>query len=215
MKIEKKYTALTFDDGPNTTTTPKVIEKLKGYGVPASFFLVGDNITEESAAVARSAFECGCEICNHSKTHSAMCEQSDEEIRAEIEYTSAKITDICKKPPVFFRPPYIAVSENMHRVIDLTFICGVGANDWEESVSTSERANRILAQVENGTIILLHDMDGNQKTVDALDIIIPELFLRGYELVTVSGLFEKCGVKPKRGVMYTNVLKDGANTSRY
>ena len=76
----KKYIALTFDDGPNTDTTPRVLEKLKKYGIPAAFFLVGDNITPESAEVSRAAFGHGCELCSHSRTHTAMTELTAEEI---------------------------------------------------------------------------------------------------------------------------------------
>ena len=89
-----KYAALTFDDGPNTVTTPKVLEVLKKHGVKASFFLVGDNITEESARVAAACFEYGCELCNHSRTHSAMPKQTSLEIREEIRYTDKKIKQI-------------------------------------------------------------------------------------------------------------------------
>lgn len=61
--MENKYIALTFDDGPNTVTTPQVLEMLKKHNVTGSFFLVGDNINEESARIARECFEYGCEIC--------------------------------------------------------------------------------------------------------------------------------------------------------
>ena len=54
--MDKKYIALTFDDGPNTVTTPQVLEMLKKHNVTASFFLVGNNINEESAKVARECF---------------------------------------------------------------------------------------------------------------------------------------------------------------
>ncbi len=56
QKMENKYIALTFDDGPNTVTTPQVLEMLKKHNVTGSFFLVGDNINEESAKVARECF---------------------------------------------------------------------------------------------------------------------------------------------------------------
>ena len=92
--MENKYIALTFDDGPNTVTTPQVLEMLKKHNVTGSFFLVGDNINEESARIARECFEYGCEICNHSRTHSAMPQQTSEEIKAEIEYTNDKIKQI-------------------------------------------------------------------------------------------------------------------------
>lgn len=63
---EKKVIALTFDDGPNTTTTNEVLDILEEYDAVASFFLIGDNISEESAASVKRAYDMGCEIDNHS-----------------------------------------------------------------------------------------------------------------------------------------------------
>lgn len=200
--MEKKLCALTFDDGPNTDTTPLVLEKLKKHGVIASFFLVGNNINEESAKVVKKAFEMGCEICNHSKTHSAMPELSEEDIRAEIEFTSSEIKRITGKEPRFFRPPYIAVSEKMYDNIDLTFIAGIGAEDWLPEVTAQQRAEKILGQIKDGAVILLHDMSGNIQTVEALDIIIPAL-KEEYEFVTVSELFDRANVTPKKGIVYS------------
>jgi len=202
-----KTCALTFDDGPNTVTTPEVLKKLERFGVPASFFLVGNQINDQSAAVSKKAYESGCEICCHSKTHSAMTELSPDEIRAEIKYTNAAIERITGKTPRFFRPPYIAVNGTMYDNIPMTFIAGTGAEDWLDSVSAEERARRILSQVKDGDVILLHDMEGNFRTVDALEIIIPELLRRGFRLLTVSGLFEQNGVEPLHGVIYSNVFK--------
>ena len=176
--MENKYIALTFDDGPNTVTTPQVLEMLKKHNVTGSFFLVGDNINEESARIARECFEYGCEICNHSRTHSAMPQQTSEEIKAEIEYTNDKIKQITGGiAPKFFRPPYIALCDSMYDDIPLTFICGNGAEDWLDEISAEERSKRIIDQAQNGMIILLHDMEGNFRTVQALDTIIPELLL--------------------------------------
>ena len=209
MENNKPLAALTFDDGPNIYTTPQVIEKLKQYGVVASFFLVGDNITEKTEAVTRSEFEMGCEIHNHSRTHSAMPQLSPEEMRAEIAFTNEKVKGITGVEPRFFRPPYIAVSAEMYDNIDLPFIAGIGAEDWLDEVSAEQRAEKILSQVCDGSIILLHDMRGNYRTVNALDIIIPELLARGYELVTVSELFRREGVEPVRGRVYSNVFQKG------
>lgn len=207
--MENKYIALTFDDGPNTVTTPQVLEMLKKHNVTGSFFLVGDNINEESAKVARECFEYGCEICNHSRTHSAMPQQTSEEIKAEIEYTNDKIKQITGGvAPKFFRPPYIALCDSMYDDIPLTFICGAGAEDWNDEISAEERSKRIIEQACNGMIILLHDMEGNFRTVQALDTIIPELKRQGYTFVTVSDLFAKCGVTPRSRTIYSNVLPD-------
>lgn len=202
-----KYIALTFDDGPNTGTTLQVLEKLKKYGIPASFFLIGNNITTESAAVSKAAFECGCEICNHSRSHPSMPELTPEEIRAEVGFTDGKIKEITGEMPRFFRPPYIAVNDVMIDNIDKIFIAGIGAEDWNDEITAEMRAERILAQAKNGSIILLHDAQGNSKTVAALDLIIPALLNDGYKFLTVTNLFAAEGVEPKRGIVYSNVLQ--------
>lgn len=205
----KKHIALTFDDGPNTETTPQVLEKLRKYGIHAAFFLVGNNITPESAGVSRAAFEFGCEICGHSRSHSVMTELTAGEIRAETEFTDNKIKEITGAAPRFFRPPYIAVNDVMLDVIDKIFIAGIGAEDWLDEVTAEMRAEKILAQAENGSIILLHDMTGNSQTVAALDLIIPALLNGGYEFLTVSELFAAEGIEPKRSIIYSNVLQTG------
>lgn len=202
----QKFISLTFDDGPNTVTTPQVLDILQKHGVTASFFVIGNNITPESSEVMRRAAEMGCEIENHSRTHADMTKLSREEIIAEIKYTSDKVEETVGRRPKFFRPPYIAYNETMFQTIDMTFICGVGAEDWEDSVSAEERFKRIISQSADGTVILLHDMQGNAKTVEAVDMIIPKLKAEGYEFVTVSELFEKEKVIPQKGVIYTNVF---------
>ena len=68
----KPVIALTFDDGPNTGTTCEVLDILEKYMVRASFFVVGNNITPETEGVIKRAYDLGCEINNHSKTHSVM-----------------------------------------------------------------------------------------------------------------------------------------------
>lgn len=191
----KPLVALTFDDGPNLTTTVQVLDVLEEYGVRGSFFLIGNNITDSTEKVVKRAYDMGCEIDNHSKTHSDMTKLSAEDIAAEIDFVREKVKAITGEDTKFFRPPYIAVNPTMYEAIDMPFICGAGCNDWEDSVSAEERAERTVKQVKDGTIVLLHDMQGNTKTVEALKTIIPTLQEQGYEFVTVSELFEAKGVE--------------------
>lgn len=208
MKKMSKQIALTFDDGPNITTTLEVLDKLKKYGIVASFFLIADHINEASAESVRKAYEMGCEIANHSKTHADMTQLSAETIKAEIAYTSERIKAIVGEAPKFFRPPYISVNATMVEAIDLPFICGIGARDWEAEVSSYERARLILDNIADGKIILLHDFEENRNTVEALDMIIPALLEEGYEFVTISQLFENKGIKPSvhSGIVYSDVM---------
>lgn len=190
----KPMIALTFDDGPNTTTTVQVLELLQKYQVRASFFLIGNNITDESAEVVKRAYDMGCEIDNHSKSHPYMNELTPEEIIAEVQYVSDKVEEITGKSTLFFRPPYIAVNDTMYENIDMPFICGAGCDDWDPSVDVETRIKRVKRLVHDGVIILLHDAEGNYQTVEALDILIPYLLEEGYQFVTVQELFEAKGV---------------------
>ena len=200
--------ALTFDDGPNTVVTPQVLDILEQEGIKASFFLIARNITPESAEVVRRAKAMGCEIANHTMTHPFMDKLSVEEIRKEVQECTDRIIEITGEAPKYFRPPFIALSRAMYDTIDLTFICGMGCEDWVPEVTAEQRAGRVIANAEDGQIVLLHDMQGNQYTVEALKTIIPELKKRGYEFATVSELFEKKHVTPRHGWLYTNVLQE-------
>ena len=205
----KPVIALTFDDGPNTTTTNQVLDLLDKYQVRASFFLIGDNINDESAKSVKRAYDMGCEINNHSKTHSYMNKMEDEDIRSEVQYVNDKIVEITGESAKFFRPPYIAVNNAMYDCIDMPFINCIGCNDWDSSVEVETRLKRLNRQMKDGVIILLHDVQGNDKTVELLDILIPQLLEEGYQFATVSELFEAKGVEISGDDtnLYSNVQK--------
>ncbi len=192
----KKLVALTFDDGPNTTITPLILDILEENDAVASFFLIGQYITDETKPVMEREVSLGCEISNHSWTHSYMNTLTPEEIKKEIQDTSNKIYETVGITPKFFRPPYIVTSPEMYANIDLPFVNGINCADWDASVTTEKKVELILTNIKDGDIVLLHDFDGNNNTVDALDTIIKGLKDDGYVLVTVSQLFELKGVEP-------------------
>jgi peptidoglycan/xylan/chitin deacetylase (PgdA/CDA1 family) len=131
---------------------------------------------------------------------------SADSIKSEIEFTSALVAKYVGERPQLFRPPYIALNKTMFDNIDLTFICGEGSNDWEDNVSADQRVEKILASAKDGLIYLLHDFEGNGKTVEAVDRIIPVLKERGFTFVTVRELMKQKNIKPQPGVIYTDVL---------
>ena len=207
-KEPAKYIALSFDDGPNLTTESKMLDVLAKHKVPATFFVIGNNITEKSAKNMKRARKLGCEIENHSLTHSMMSQMDEEQVKAEIEATSGMIEKITGRRPKFFRPPYINVKPEMYDWIDLTFICGKGCEDWVATVGKEARREGIIANAEPGAIYLLHDFEGNDATVEALDEAIPELKKQGYVFVTVAQLFKILKCTPDGHTMYT-VVPDG------
>lgn len=191
----KPTIAITFDDGPNATTTMEVLDILEKYQVRASFFLIGTNINDDSAKSVKRAFDLGCDIENHSKTHSYMDKMTADEIKDEVAYVNDKVKEITGTTPKFFRPPYIAVNSTMYDNIDMTFISGYGCNDWDDKVTAEYRAKYLEKKAADGVIFLLHDAEGNSKTVEALDKAIPILLEKGFQFATISELFELKGVE--------------------
>lgn len=195
-----KYLCLSFDDGPNIapgdTTMNDMLDIMEKYNVPGSFFLWGNKVTAENKKIIRRAFDMGCDIQNHSWTHSFMAEMTEEQIKDEYKKCDDVITEITGVRPTFFRPPYINVSQTMYDAISVPFICGCGCNDWEADKDAEYRYQHIMEAADNGTIFLLHVMEGNKATLEALDRAIPELKAQGYDFVNLPDLFEKCNINP-------------------
>jgi peptidoglycan/xylan/chitin deacetylase (PgdA/CDA1 family) len=203
--MEKPLIALTFDDGPTADITPKVLDLLEKYGIPATFFVLGDKLDEEGIEIVKRAVSLGCEIENHGQTHTEMPGMDETQIKSEIKTTEKRIKAITGKKPLFFRPPYIKVSETMHNTIDETFICGFVTEDYLSDIKPETIAERVLANAEDGLIVLLHDFEGNQKTVTALETIIPRLIEKGFLPVTLEKLFRIKSIVPQKGIMYSQV----------
>ena len=192
---QKKLVALTFDDGPSNVTE-QVLDVLESEGIVGSFFLIGQQVTPETKPILERQLALGCEICNHSFTHRPMNEMSAEVIREEIDKTSDVIRDAVGIETLFFRPPYIALSDTMYANINMPFICGEDSRDWDDSTSAQDRIDRVLANVTDGTLVLMHDMKDNFKTLEALPVIIKGLREKGFDFVTASQIFEQKGVDP-------------------
>ncbi len=196
IKIDttKPMVALTFDDGPDLEITPQILALLDQYNIKASFFLIGNLLNEETTQLAKKTYQMGHEINNHTMNHPAMSKMSQEEILAETKPLTDLIIQITGEKPKFFRPPYIDVSDTLFETVDMTFICGMGCEDWVPTVSAAQRAESMLNMAKDGAIFLLHDMKGNVATVEALKVVIPKLLEQGYQFVTLTQLFHAKGV---------------------
>lgn len=147
-------------------------------------------------AVMQRQVRMGCELASHSYTHQDMSNMSAQQIQNQMEWTRSAIKNTVNYDIKFFRPPYLATSNTMYQNIDYPFIQGITCNDWVDSTSASQRTSTVLNSVSDGTIVLLHDFQGNSKTVQALPGIIEGLKAQGYTFVTVSELFAQKGVNP-------------------
>ena len=206
----EKICSLTFDDGPNRTgysTMNDMIDILEKHKVTASFFLIGSKITKTNETVIKRAYSLGCDIENHSWTHQDMPTQeyTAEQIQEEIEKTNEAIMKITGKQPDFFRAPFISVNDLMYETIKMPFICGSMCDDWNQEISAEECIKKMLCDSQDGIIFLLHVNDGNSKTTEVVDRIIPILKSQGYEFVTVPELFKIKGVNPMQRKLWTTV----------
>lgn len=195
--------ALTFDDGPAFGVTDRILDLLEAQNAAASFFLIGENITAQTAPLVRRAFDMGCEICHHSFSHGDMSRMTSEQIAFEMQETTRRITQITGEPPRFFRPPYIAVGETMFQEISLPFVAGYGVNDFDDAVTTDMRVEGVLKKAKPNAVILLHDKANNTQTVDAVARLLPALREAGYDFVTMSQLFAETGISPLPHVLYS------------
>ena len=191
VTTEKKQIALTFDDGPHPILTPRILEILAKYNVPATFFMVGQNILNYPDA-ARAVIAAGHEVGNHTFTHPHMANLNEKAIFDEIGKCEDALEELCEYRPHILRTPQGALTSSLERcLLDDDYILvlwSLDTRDWENK-STASVVQAVLSRVQAGDIILMHDYIGhNSKTPEALEKIIPVLLSQGYEFVTVSEL---------------------------
>lgn len=181
----KKVVALTFDDGPNATTTPQALDILAKYKIKATFFVQGKNVVGNEAILKRMKAE-GHEVGNHSWDHPVLTKLSLEDAKKQLTDTESAITSVLGTSSKLMRPPYGAISDDIRNSLDLSFILwDVDSLDWKSKNEAAILAE-IQRQASNGSIILMHDI--HQTSVNSLPKVIEYLQGEGYSFVTVSEL---------------------------
>ena len=193
----EKYVALTFDDGPRRGTTERLLDGLKERGAKATFFLIGQQIEDNAALVARMAEE-GHQIGNHTWSHQRLDGILPDEAAQEVARTEAALEALLGGGEYWLRPPYGQVAEGVELGVPMVKWC-VDPRDWESR--DAEKVTRaILDCVEPNSIILLNDI--YSTSVDAALRVVDRLQEEGYWFVTVEELLWLNGVTPEAGRMY-------------
>ncbi|MCL2576525.1 MAG: polysaccharide deacetylase family protein [Defluviitaleaceae bacterium] len=187
MPPSRGMVALTFDDGPSPYTD-KILDLLEQYDGRATFFVVGNRLDSYRDTLIR-AVNLGNEIANHSQTHVRLTSLSDNEVVSEIQSASAAIESITGISLPIYRPPFGITDE---RIVNISTELGYGIVKWTlDPLDWRDRDAdiiyyRIMSQVEDGSVILLHDI--HQTTAQAMERVIPSLIEQDFQLVTVSEL---------------------------
>jgi peptidoglycan/xylan/chitin deacetylase (PgdA/CDA1 family) len=193
-----KTVALTFDDGPGPTTTAQVIAVLRKYGVPATFFNIGQNAARYPSLVQQEA-TLGFLVGNHTWNHPELTTLSAAGQASQLDEASAEQEATIGWGPCVFRPPYGSYNSttlSLARQRDIaTWIWSVDTEDWKADGSPSSYwVNRIisLAESEGGAlshpVVLMHNApSGDPASVAALPTIISYFHGRGYTFVNLAG----------------------------
>lgn len=180
--------ALTYDDGPSPTVTPRILKCLQDNGGRATFFMVGQKVIK-SPDVLKQMVAQGCEVANHTFDHTLMTKVSPTDLANQLVATNQAVSDACGISPVLMRPCGGAKTDagmNIAGAISMPAILwSVDTLDWKTR-DASQTIQTVLENVKDGDIILMHDL--YDATGDASETIIPELVSRGFQLVTVSEL---------------------------
>ena len=188
---DKRQIALTFDDGPDRRFTPKILDILHRYRVPATFFVLGSRAKALPDAMRRIAAE-GHAVGNHSYWHPKLFREPIGRLHWEATQTDEVIRQTVGYRPKMFRAPYGALTEDMVRELARMDYRVVGwsadSQDWRQ-IPADQVVRNVMRDVRPGAIILFHsgghwteDLSGG---VQALERLIPTLRSQGYEFVTV------------------------------
>lgn len=183
---DRPRVALSFDDGPNDTYTPQVLDILDQYHIKATFFMVGRQV-EYFPEMAKEVHDRGHEIGNHSYSHSSFAGMNDKGIRWEIDTTNQLIQDATGYKPKYYRMPFGDGGKHVYDLLsDMESIMwNVDSYDWGLK-TPQEIMDYTTPLLDDEIIVLMHDT--SQKSVDALKLLIPELEKRRYIFVGVGDI---------------------------
>ena len=194
--------ALTFDDGPRSSTTGPLLDGLELREVPATFFLVGNRIPGNEELVRRMAAE-GHQIGIHTYDHVELKGLSRSDFDLQVGKTRALITGLAGEGSYWLRPPYGLLDRTAEGWCGGPVVLwSVDPEDWKDG-DTDRIVAAVVEHVSDGDIILLHDLF--PTSIPAALRIVDTLLARGYCFVTVEQLMAERGVAPKAGMRVRNV----------
>lgn len=200
---KKPVVALTFDDGPGKYTKT-LLNKLKKYGVRATFFMNGTNALKYQKEI-QIMQEIGCELGNHTQTHANLIKLDEEQIREEIEGTNQAIRQAVGTNATLVRPPYGNVNDTVKEVAGYPLILwSLDTTDWKRR-DAKAISDYIMKYAKDGDIILLHDI--HKFSVDAVSEFIPKMKKKGYQFLTVSELAAYRNAQLEAGKLYFQFAK--------
>ncbi len=182
--ITENKIAITFDDGPNETFTPKVLKLLHDYNAKATFFCIGQQV-EKHPEILKKIIDAGHSIGNHTYTHSkAFGFFSLNKVLDELKKSNELIKSLTGLEMKLYRPCFAVTNPKIEKAVKILKLYSIGWN--VRSLDTTPRPapmvlKRITSKLSKGDVVLLHDT--SDKTVAVLEQLL--LFLQEKQLQSV------------------------------
>ena len=187
----EKLIALTFDDGPDPTWTPRFLEVLRESGAHATFFVVGSAVAQHPDLVRREIQE-GHEVGIHEWAHVDVTTQAFAQLAGRLHDTTEAILAAGAPPPVLARPPYGRLDSPALRAYANEGLTAVLWSHHFPGAHAAAAAARNIASASPGMIVLAHDgrSDPTEELVEEVARFITRMQADGYRFVTVSELLD-------------------------
>jgi len=190
----RRAIALTFDDGPHPQYTPQVLAVLDHYNITASFFWLGACVNR-SPSIAQAICDRGHWIGLHGYDHRSFPMLSPIELQQSLEKTQAAIYNACNLSPEKVRdvrpPNGLFAPKTLQEWKYRPVMWSVVPEDWVRP-GVTQVIQRVINQVQNGSLIVLHDgACGGQDVAATIKILIPQLLQQGYQFITVDALWQQ------------------------
>jgi peptidoglycan/xylan/chitin deacetylase (PgdA/CDA1 family) len=187
----EKNVSITFDDGPDSTITPAILDIFKRNNIKANFFFLGSQV-DFFPNVVRKAYDEGHVILNHSLNHPYFTRLDPQEIKSQVMLAEDRIKKITGKKPAIIRPPYGDVNDKVLSAIRETnsriIIWSIDSMDWVRSIDKQAVVDNVLNNVRPGDIILMHSGPAQNTALKALPDIIKGLKENSYGIVGLGEL---------------------------
>ncbi len=191
VDTDEKQVAISYDAAWGADKTEDILTVLKEYEVTATFFLVGfwvDKYPEKVKAIQ----EAGMEIGTHSDSHPDLAKKNADEVKQELESSMQKITNITGNKVELFRAPFGSYNNTVISIADnlglKTIQWNIDSLDWK-GLSASDVNNRVMKNLSNGSIILMHNNADN--VVQSTKLVLENLKNRGYKVTSIGELIYK------------------------
>lgn len=195
----KKLVAFTFDDGPNSETTNRLLDNLEKYNARVTFFVLGSRVNNNANTLKR-AHSMGNQIGSHTYSHSNFFTLNNYQIIDEIQKTNETIKNAIGIEPTLIRPPYGNTNYEIKNMSNMyTILWDLDTEDWKDK-NPDRIVEYIVNNVHDGSIILFHDI--YDTSIDGALRAMELLYWQGYAFVTIDEMIQLKNVELDKNISY-------------